>query len=203
MDNVLQACSDELDKIAESAELKRSQQKLKQTAIGAALGVASTVPFYAPLHLALHKAGRNKANLALLAFNVGRGAAYGTILGGLMPTRSELRSRYKSGQLISGSKSDMKKLHQQAKSWMPKRANAFGKNVGKSFGRTSSKGGFSTSFKSAGMGDMKSLTKSMPKLPGVSTKTPGIKPPKAISSERNNQVNLRRGLSNVQIAGGV
>lgn len=72
----------------------------------------------------------------------------------------------------------------------------FGKNVGKSWGRQSTKGGWSTQMRSAGMGSMK--PEKVPQLPGTKKikGVGGLKPPQV--AEANNQVELRRGLSNIE-----
>lgn len=79
---------------------------------------------------------------------------------------------------------------------LEKIAAAWGKNVGKSYGRSSSKGGFSTKMRSAGMGSAKPSR--MPQLSGTKPikGVGGLKPP--LTGERNNQVTLRRGLSNIE-----
>ena len=73
----------------------------------------------------------------------------------------------------------------------------FGKAVGKNHGWGSAKGGFSTSFKSAGMGSQKPGTiKPLPGTKTTGTKVRSVKPPK--KPEINNMVELRRGLSNIK-----
>jgi len=72
----------------------------------------------------------------------------------------------------------------------------FGKNVGKNYGWGSNKGGWSTQFRSAGMGSAKPAK--APQLPGTKKikGVGGLKPPQV--AEANNQVELRRGLSNIE-----
>ena len=79
-------------------------------------------------------------------------------------------------------------------------ADSFGSSVGKSYGATSSKGGFSTSVRSAGTGNPLAKPPAIPKMPGVKSFTKSIpKPPlpKAAPATTNNLVNLKRGLSNI------
>lgn len=72
----------------------------------------------------------------------------------------------------------------------------FGKNVGKAWGQSSAKGGWSTQFRSAGMGSAK--PEKFPQLPGTKPiKGVGGLMPKPVA-EANNQVELRRGLSNIE-----
>lgn len=75
---------------------------------------------------------------------------------------------------------------------------AWGLNLGKTWGRSSTKGGLSTRYRSAGMSNPKPATTKMPRLPGSRT-LPGKlgAMPKPVA-EANNQVTLRRNLSNVQ-----
>ena len=73
-----------------------------------------------------------------------------------------------------------------------------GKNIGKAHGWGSTKGGFSTTYRSAGMGSAKP---GVPKpLPGVksnhATKVRNVTPPR--NAEANNMAELRRGLSNIE-----
>ena len=78
----------------------------------------------------------------------------------------------------------------------------FGKNVGRSWGMGSAKGGFATKMRSAGMQNQPKMQKKIPKMPGtinpMRAKTPNLKPP--ATAERNNQVKLRRDLSNVTLS---
>lgn len=76
----------------------------------------------------------------------------------------------------------------------------FGKNVGREAGLSSSKAGFSTSYKSFGVKNMASeAQRKMPTLPGMKPMEGSMHtklPPAKASSD--NQFTLRRGLSNIQ-----
>ena len=74
-------------------------------------------------------------------------------------------------------------------------APSFGKNVGKSYGWGSSKGEFSTQFRSAGMRSPKpAKPQSLPGTPKIKGR---VLSPKT-TAEANNMVELRRGLSNIE-----
>lgn len=93
-------------------------------------------------------------------------------------------------------------LHQKKPTKMRKVAytvgGGWGKSLGKSWGRSSSKGGLSTKFRSSGMSNPKPSTKKMPRMPGSKTLKGKLgKMPKPVA-EANNQVALRRNLSNIE-----
>ena len=71
-----------------------------------------------------------------------------------------------------------------------------GKDVGRSWGWNSAKGGLATRFVSAGVGSVQ--PGAVKSLPGVGKRTtlPVRSPP--VTAETNNQVALRRGLSNIE-----
>ena len=78
---------------------------------------------------------------------------------------------------------------------------AWGKNIGKSWGMSSTKGGWATHFRSAGMQTPPETNKAMPALKGIKTwqtKTP-VAPAPPRYGEVNNQASLRRNLSNVTL----
>lgn len=90
-------------------------------------------------------------------------------------------------------------LEAELEAILTKHAAAWGVNVGKSYGRGSAKGGWSTKFRSAGVENPKPVSKALPNLPGA--KLPAVKNqpmPKQVA-EANNQVTLRRGLSNIEL----
>ena len=76
---------------------------------------------------------------------------------------------------------------------------AWGKNVGRSWGRSSTKGGWATKYRSAGMSNPKPSTKKMPRMPGSRTLKGSLGAMPKPVAETNNQVTLRRGLSNIEL----
>jgi hypothetical protein len=79
---------------------------------------------------------------------------------------------------------------------LEKISSTFGKNLGKTYGRTSAKAGWSTGFRSAGVQTTKPPR--VPQLPGTKRiKGVGGLTPKS-RGEVNNTVELRRGLSNIE-----
>jgi hypothetical protein len=116
---------------------------------------------------------------------VSRGPA-GSILGGIL---GAFRARARN-EVLHKKPVKMKKTAAVGSTW--------GKNLGKTWGRSSNKAGWATKYRSAGMTNPKPSTRKMPRMAGSRT-LPGSlgKMPKPVA-EANNQVTLRRSLSNIE-----
>jgi hypothetical protein len=174
-ENVLKACEEELEKIARIgvgvpvADL--DERGRWKASIGFPYGVAIE------RHFPKAKVGVGPVDVHPA---IGLGLT-GPHIGPVFSTRKKKRKKEKRAFAIPVGKT-------------------FGQSVGRSHGWSSPKGGFATTFRSAGVEvDKKQARKTLKPLSGVKSTGTKVKVPEEVRPERNNQVNLRRGLSNIQL----
>jgi hypothetical protein len=93
---ILQACTDELAKIA----FEVNKRRLAQAGTGAALGGLTTAAMYSPVSAMVAKKYGPAASAVFTALNTLRGAAVGGIVGGTLPAGSKVKKAAAWGQNV-------------------------------------------------------------------------------------------------------